>query len=162
MVPWLAICFIAQMAILIKKIILKKELEGRGAKDSKTCNFMNTQKWNQYLCTTSQLLLCAIVIFLSQRMVIELVKFFNLNSYEKSLLNTNVQQVLATLGQASYMYGMNKAMRHHLMHDILQLGGKAFTYLFVTISLVLVLANHYHNISSKAFFLRDHYKRISC
>ena len=107
------------MAMSIKKIILKKKLEGcRSAKDSNT-NCMNTQRWNQYLCTTSQTLLFLFVMVLFQGFLAELVKLFSLNSYEKSLLTTNVQQVLLSLGPALYVYGTNKSIRHHLIHEIL-------------------------------------------
>ena len=80
---------------------------------------MNTQQWNQYLCTTSQILLVVVVMVLFQGFLAELVKLFSLNSYEKSLLTTNVQQVLLSLGPALYMYGTNKSIRHHLIHEIL-------------------------------------------
>ena len=81
------------MAMSIKKIILKKKLEEcRSAQDSNT-NCMNTQQWNQYLCTTSQILLVVFVMVLFRGILSELVKLFSLNSYEKSLLTTNVQQV---------------------------------------------------------------------
>ena len=107
------------MAISIKKIFLKKKLEGcRSAEDSNT-NCMNTQQWNQYLCTTSQILLVVFVMLLFQGFLAELVKLFSLNSCEKSLLTTNVSQVLLSLGRALYMYGTNKSMRHHLKHEIL-------------------------------------------
>ena len=119
MYPWLLICFIAQIAIFIKKIHLKKEIERRSAKGCKPSNFMNTQQWNQFVMTTSQLLLLVFIISFSQRSVVVLVQLLNLNSYEKSFLNTNFQQVLLSLGWPSYLYGMNKSMRHHLIHDIL-------------------------------------------
>ena len=119
MYPWLLICFIAQIAIFIKKIHLKKEIERRSAKGCKPSNFMNTQQWNQFVMTTSQLLLLVFIISFSQRSVVVLVQLLNLNSYEKSFLSTNFQQVLLSLGWPSYLYGMNKSMRHHLIHDIL-------------------------------------------
>ena len=119
MYPWLVICFIAQIAIFIKKIHLKKEIERRSAKGCKPSNFMNTQQWNQFVMTTSQLLLLVFIISFSQRSVVVLVQLLNLNSYEKSFLSTNFQQVLLSLGWPSYLYGMNKSMRHHLIHDIL-------------------------------------------
>ena len=106
------------MAISIKKIFLKKKLEGcRSAEDSNT-NCMNTQQWNQYLCTTSQILLVVVVMVLFQGFLAELVKLFSLNSYEKSLFTTNVQQCSTSLGPALYMYGTNKSIRHHLIHEI--------------------------------------------
>ena len=107
------------MAIFVKKIHLKKEIERRSAKGCKPSNFMNTQQWNQFLMTTSQLLLLVFIISFSQRSVVVLVQLLNLNSYEKSFLSTNFQQVLLSLGWPSYLYGMNKSMRHHLIHDIL-------------------------------------------
>ena len=97
MYPWLVICFIAQIAIFIKKIHLKKEIERRSAKGCKPSNFMNTQQWNQFVMTTSQLLLLVFIISFSQRSVVVLVQLLNLNSYEKSFLSTNFQQVLLLL-----------------------------------------------------------------
>ena len=80
---------------------------------------MNTQQWNQYLCTTSQILLIVFVMVLFQRFLAELVKLFSLNSHEQSLLTTNVFQVMLSLGRALYWYATNKSMRHHLIHEIL-------------------------------------------
>ena len=108
------------MAMFIKKIILKKKLEAyRSAKDSKT-HCINTQEWNFYLCTTPELLLIVFIHTLFQIFLAELVSLFSLNSHEKSLLTTNVQQVLLSLGPALYVYGTNKSIRHHLIHEILR------------------------------------------
>ena len=112
------------MAMFIKKIILKKKLEAyRSAKDSKT-HCINTQEWNLYLCTTPELLLIVFIlivfIHIFKIFLAELVSLFSLNSHEKSLFTTNVQQVLLSLGPALYVYGTNKSIRHHLIHEILR------------------------------------------
>ena len=54
-----------------------------------------------------------------QYLNVSLLKWFNLNSHQKSLLATNVFQTILCLAVPLYMYAKNKSMFRHLMHEIL-------------------------------------------
>ena len=49
-----------------------------------------------------------------------LLKWSNVNSNEKSLLATNVYQLMFNLGVPLYMYGKNISIFQHLIHDLLE------------------------------------------
>ena len=80
---------------------------------------MNTQKWNPNICATPRtflmILLVFIVHFISGN---SLYSWFNLNSNEKSLLATNVYQLMFNLGVPLYMYGKNISIFQHLIHEL--------------------------------------------
>ena len=122
-----ACVIIAQTAIFIKKKFENRRdriavgnIEFDGEKNNNT-NCMNTQKWNPNICATPRtflmILLVFIVHFISGN---SLYSWSNLNSNEKSLLATNVYQLMFNLGVPLYMYGKNTSIFQHLIHDLLE------------------------------------------
>ena len=114
------ICFIAQMVIYFKKKFEQRRdrfAAGNIKYEEKTC--MNTQKWNPYICTTPQMSIILLIVFILHFSSGNLLlKWSNLNSNEKSLLTTNIVQVIINLGVPLYMYGKNMSLFQYLMHDI--------------------------------------------
>ena len=121
----LSAVIIAQTAIFLKKKIENRRdriavgnIEYDEEKNNNT-NCMNTQKWNPNICATPRtflmILLVFIVHFISGN---SLYSWFNLNSNEKSLLATNVYQLMFNLGVPLYMYGKNISIFQHLIHEL--------------------------------------------
>ena len=114
------ICFIAQIVILFKKKFEhRRDRFAAGNFKSEEKNCMNTQKWNPYICTTPQMSIILLIVFILHFSSGNLLlKWSTLNSDEKSLLTTNIVQVIINLGVPLYMYGKNMSLFQYLMHDI--------------------------------------------
>ena len=121
----LSAVIIAQTAIFLKKKIENRRdriavgnIEYDEEKNNYT-NCMNTQKWNPNICATPRtflmILLVFIVHFISGN---SLYSWFNLNSNEKSLLATNVYQLMFNLGVPLYIHGKNISIFQHLIHEL--------------------------------------------
>ena len=81
---------------------------------------LNTQRWNPYICTTHQTFILQMFGFVSHFQIGKLLlKWSNLNSYEKSLLATNAMQLTLCLVVPLYMFAKNKSIFQHLIHEIL-------------------------------------------
>ena len=82
---------------------------------------MNTQRWNPVVCTTNRTSITIMIVFVCHIHAFNiLLKWSNLNPHEKSLLATNVFQMILCLAVPLYMFAKNKSMFHHLIHEILE------------------------------------------
>ena len=123
----LSAVIIAQTAIFLKKKFENRRdriavgnIEYDEEKNNHT-NCMNTQKWNPNICATPTTFFIILVVFVVHFISgTSLLKWFNLNSNEKSLLATNVYQLMFNLGVPLYMYGKNISIFQHLIHDLLE------------------------------------------
>ena len=110
-------------------IFLKKKIEHRKdhlavgnmkdqeKKDTKT-KCLNTQRWNPYINTSTTLLVAVAAQWHIAKLIM---KFANLNPYEKSLLAADLMQMILCLVVPLSMYAKNKSMFQHLIYEILQI-----------------------------------------
>ena len=113
-------------------IFLKTQLEHRRdhfaignlkdqEKEDNTKSF-NTQRWNPYITTTHRTFITILFICVSHFQIGKLLmKFSNLNSFEKSLWMTNLCQMVLSLAVPLYMFAKNKSMFQHLIYEILKM-----------------------------------------
>ena len=112
------------MAIFLKKQIEHRKdhlavgnMKDKEKEDTKT-KCLNTQRWNPYINTSTTLLFAIVIQFHIAKIIM---KFANLNSYEKSLLAADSMQMILCLVVPLSMYAKNKSMFQHLIHEILQI-----------------------------------------
>ena len=120
------ICIIGQFSILIKKHNERRIDNGItvGNIGKKEKSFaLNTQKWNQYLCSTTGTFLMLLVIF-----SITLTKYFldyvlanYLNSDEKLLMNHNLVEIILNVVLPLYLYVKNDKLFKHVKQEILNM-----------------------------------------
>ena len=121
----LPIWIIGQIAIFLKTQFEHRKdhfainnFKDQEKKDNTKC--MNTRRWNPVICTSHQTFLTILIVTLCNIHAFNLLlKWSNLNSNEKSLLATNVIQMILSLAVPLYMYAKNKSMIQHLIHEIL-------------------------------------------
>ena len=119
------IWIIGQTAIFLKTLFEHRRdhlaignIKDQEEKDNTKC--MNTQRWNPEICTSHRTFFTILIVFACHIHAFNLLlKWSNLNSYEKSLLATNVIQTILCLAVPLYMYAKNKSMFQHLIHEIL-------------------------------------------
>ena len=122
----LSICLIAQTAIFLKKKFeLRRDRFAVGnikyEEKKNNTNCMNIQKWNPAICNTPQYisLIFVVVFVINFASGNLLLKWSNLNSNEKSLMATNIFQLILNLGIPLALYAKNKSIFQHLIHEIL-------------------------------------------
>ena len=87
-------------------------------KDNTKC--MNTRRWNPEIYTSHRTLFTILLVFACHIHAFNLLlKWSNLNTYEKSLLASNMFQMILCLATPLWLYTKNKSIIQHLIHDIL-------------------------------------------
>ena len=119
------IWFIGQMTIFLKKQIEHRKdhlAVGNNMKDQERegtkTKCLNTQRWNPYINTSTTLLVAVAAQWHIAKLIM---KFANLNPYEKSLLAADLMQMILCLVVPLSMYAKNKSMFQHLIYEILQI-----------------------------------------
>ena len=120
-----SVCIIGQISILHKKFN-ERRIDGiaignhNGKKEK---SFLNTQKWNQYLCSTTGTFLMLLVIFsiTLTKYILDYVLADYLNSDEKLLLNHNLVEIILNVVIPLYVYVKNKKLHKHVKQEILNM-----------------------------------------
>ena len=118
-----SVCIIGQISILHKKFN-ERRLDGIAVGNKNNGNkektFLNTQKWNQYLCSTTGTFLMLLVIFAITltKYILDYVLADYLNSDEKLLLNHNLVEIILNVVLPLYMYVKNDKLFKHVRQEI--------------------------------------------
>ena len=119
-----SICVIGQISILIKKhneLKIDRIAGYNVCEEDKT--FLNTRKWNEYVCSTTGTFLMLLVIFsiTLTKYILDYVLADYLNSDEKLLLNHNLVEIILNVVIPLYVYVKNKKLHKHVKQEILNM-----------------------------------------